>query len=83
MSTEAFVSILVLTLLAAAQRYKQGFHFVNCGADIVAVTAWMSTEMGMLKRLVQDTDVKKYGEIKTNGRHGNGMKEGSANGYLG
>lgn len=36
----------------AAQRYEQGFHFVNCGADIVAVTAWMSEEMGRLKSLV-------------------------------
>ncbi|KAH7324530.1 Pyruvate/Phosphoenolpyruvate kinase-like domain-containing protein [Stachybotrys elegans] len=37
----------------AAQRYEQGFHFVNCGADIVAVTAWMSTEMSRLKQLTK------------------------------
>ncbi|KAH7145686.1 Pyruvate/Phosphoenolpyruvate kinase-like domain-containing protein [Dactylonectria estremocensis] len=54
-----FAGHFALSAEIAAQRYKQGFHFVNCGADIVAVTAWMSTEMGMLKRLVQDTDVKK------------------------
>ncbi|KAH7014082.1 2-dehydro-3-deoxyglucarate aldolase [Microdochium trichocladiopsis] len=39
---------------AAAQKYNEGYHFVNCGADIVAVTAWMSTEMSKLSRsLVQ------------------------------
>lgn len=44
-----------LSASAAAQRYSQGFHFVNCGADIVAVTAWMSTEMGHLHRLLAET----------------------------
>ncbi|KAJ0416170.1 Pyruvate/Phosphoenolpyruvate kinase-like domain-containing protein [Aspergillus carlsbadensis] len=29
----------------AARRWKQGFDFVNCSADFVAVTAWMSQEM--------------------------------------
>ncbi|KAH8668462.1 2-dehydro-3-deoxyglucarate aldolase [Xylariales sp. PMI_506] len=38
----------------AAKRYKQGFHFVNCGADIVAVTAWMSSEMAKLQNLLQE-----------------------------
>ncbi|KAI1871479.1 uncharacterized protein JN550_004473 [Neoarthrinium moseri] len=38
---------------AAAKRYEQGFHFVNCGADIVALTAWMSNEMSTLKALIQ------------------------------
>ncbi|KAJ5652996.1 HpcH/HpaI aldolase/citrate lyase family protein [Penicillium longicatenatum] len=33
----------------AAQKYEQGFDFVNCGADIVAVTAWMATEIASLK----------------------------------
>ncbi|KAK9794144.1 hypothetical protein SCARD494_05721 [Seiridium cardinale] len=42
-----------LSAEAAAKRYEQGFHFVNCGADIVAVTAWMSNEMSSLKNLVQ------------------------------
>lgn len=37
---------------AAAERVKQGFEFVNCGADIVAVTSWMSGEMGRLRKLV-------------------------------
>lgn len=30
---------------------------MNCGADIVAITAWMSTEMASLKSLVQKTNV--------------------------
>ena len=38
----------------AALRYRQGFHFVNCGADIVAVTAWMSGEMTKLQSLLGD-----------------------------
>jgi hypothetical protein len=42
----------------AAKRYEQGFHFVNCGADIVAVTAWMSTEMWKLKTLVRNMKVE-------------------------
>lgn len=37
----------------AAQRCKEGFEFVNCGADIVAVTAWMGTEMAKLKTLLE------------------------------
>lgn len=36
----------------AAQRSKEGFEFMNCGADIVAVAAWMSAEMGKLKALL-------------------------------
>jgi 4-hydroxy-2-oxoheptanedioate aldolase len=36
----------------AAARYRQGFHFVNCGADIVAVTAWMSGGVAKLKSLL-------------------------------
>lgn len=44
--------------LLAAQRSKQGFEFVNCGADIVAVTAWMSTEMAKLKDLLAVTDTE-------------------------
>jgi 4-hydroxy-2-oxoheptanedioate aldolase len=39
----------------AAQRSKQGFEFVNCGADIVAVTAWMSTEMAKMKKLLAES----------------------------
>jgi 4-hydroxy-2-oxoheptanedioate aldolase len=37
----------------AAQRSKQGFHFMNCGADISAITVWMSNEMARLKTLIE------------------------------
>jgi len=37
----------------AAQRSQQGFEFMNCGADIVAVTAWMSSEMARLQTLLE------------------------------
>ncbi|KAJ9157217.1 Aldolase citrate lyase family protein [Pleurostoma richardsiae] len=47
-----YVGHFALSADIAAQRYKQGFHFVNCGADIVAITAWMAGEMGKLKALV-------------------------------
>ncbi|KAK7409082.1 hypothetical protein QQX98_008743 [Neonectria punicea] len=58
----------------AAQRYNQGFHFVNCGADIVAVTAWMSTEMGTLNRLIQASAPQTNGDNKKKA-HTNGFKE--------
>lgn len=38
----------------AAKRLKQGWHFVNCGADMVAITSWMSAEMAKLKALTSD-----------------------------
>ncbi|KAL2811092.1 Phosphoenolpyruvate/pyruvate domain-containing protein [Aspergillus granulosus] len=36
----------------AARRWQQGFDFVNCGADIVAVTAWMSQEMKRMRDII-------------------------------
>lgn len=36
----------------AAQRAEMGFEFVNCGADVVAITAWMGNEMDKLKTLL-------------------------------
>ncbi len=36
---------------AAAQRVKEGYHFVNCGEDVSALSNWFTSEMGMLKRL--------------------------------
>ncbi|KAL4910732.1 hypothetical protein BDW74DRAFT_184479 [Aspergillus multicolor] len=39
----------------AARRWKQGFDFVNCGADIVAIGAWMGGEMGRLKELIDES----------------------------
>jgi 4-hydroxy-2-oxoheptanedioate aldolase len=47
-----YVGHFALSAQEAALRYKQGFHFVNCGADIVAVTTWMSDEMAKLKHLL-------------------------------
>ncbi|KEY64027.1 hypothetical protein S7711_07391 [Stachybotrys chartarum IBT 7711] len=52
-----------LSAEAAAKKYNDGFHFVNCGADIVAVTAWMSKEMATLRTLVAAGE----GPSKTNG----------------
>ncbi|KAH9889196.1 2-dehydro-3-deoxyglucarate aldolase [Xylariomycetidae sp. FL2044] len=43
----------------AAARYAQGFHFVNCGADIAAITNWMSSEMGRLRQLVAESGAEK------------------------
>ena len=37
---------------AAADKVRRGFHFVNCGADLVALTSWMTSEMGKLKQLI-------------------------------
>lgn len=47
-----YVGHFALSAEIAAQKHKQGFDFVNCGADIVAVTAWMGAEMAKLKTLV-------------------------------
>lgn len=47
-----YVGHFALSADVAAAKYKQGFHFVNCGADIVAITAWMSVEMEKLKSLI-------------------------------
>lgn len=43
----------MLPTYATAQRAKQGFEFMNCGADIVALTAWMSSEMARMKTLLE------------------------------
>ena len=49
-----YVGHFALSAEEAALRYRQGFHFVNCGADIVAVTAWMSGEMTKLRSLLSN-----------------------------
>jgi len=36
----------------AAQRYKEGFELVNCGADIIALERWMAGEMAKLKGIL-------------------------------
>lgn len=55
-----YVGHFALDAHVAATKYKQGFHFVNCGADIVAITAWMGAEMEKLKNLIPtETDEDK------------------------
>ena len=55
-----YVGHFALSADAAAAKVTQGFHFVNCGADIVAITAWMSAEMAKLKsKLSQDASTPK------------------------
>lgn len=54
----------------AAQKYKQGFDFVNCGADIVAVTAWMGAEMAKLKSLVASSSNRSLDEKDVKGETG-------------
>lgn len=49
-----YVGYFALGAEEAARRYRQGFHFVNCGADIVAVTGWMAAEMERMRRLVEE-----------------------------
>lgn len=44
----------LLTFILAAHKYKQGFHFVNCGADIVALTTSMSNEIRQVRELTQE-----------------------------
>ncbi|KPI42229.1 4-hydroxy-2-oxovalerate aldolase [Cyphellophora attinorum] len=38
----------------AARRWEEGWDFVNCGADLVALAGWMGSEMGKLGRLVME-----------------------------
>lgn len=40
----------------AAERARQGYDFVNCGADLVALTAWMGGEMAKLNRILGATE---------------------------
>ncbi|KAF4122930.1 4-hydroxy-2-oxoheptanedioate aldolase [Geosmithia morbida] len=51
-----YVGHFALSAAAAAQKYEEGFDFVNCGADIVALTAWMSNEMDTLKAILGKGD---------------------------
>ena len=41
----------------AAAKYHQGFDFVNSGADIVALTSWMTAEMTKLRQLTDASAV--------------------------
>jgi 4-hydroxy-2-oxoheptanedioate aldolase len=66
-----YVGHFALSAEEAALRYRQGFHFVNCGADIVAVTAWMSNEMSKLRSLLGDTKLAE----STMGSHQSGSDD--------
>jgi len=48
-----FAGHFALSAEIAAQRSKQGFDFVNYGADIVALTAWIATEKAKLEKLLE------------------------------
>jgi 4-hydroxy-2-oxoheptanedioate aldolase len=48
-----FLSLYANEREIAAKRSKQGFHFMNCDADISAITVWMSTEMARMKTLMK------------------------------
>jgi 4-hydroxy-2-oxoheptanedioate aldolase len=76
-----YVGHFALSAAEAAARYKQGFHFVNCGADIVAVTSWMSTEMGKLKKLVEDKAAVQHEVAAVNGEGHVENKKGIDIGY--
>ncbi|EGU83631.1 hypothetical protein FOXB_05879 [Fusarium oxysporum f. sp. conglutinans Fo5176] len=70
-----------LDAATAAQRYEQGFHFVNCGADIVALTSQMSAEI----RKVKDLTTKDFAYHAANGSGSeNGVKslDGRGNGSV-
>ncbi|CAI7587735.1 unnamed protein product [Penicillium glandicola] len=59
-----------LSAETAAAKYKQGFDFVNSGADIVALTAWMSSEMSKLQQLIKldmTTDQESTPTVGSNG----------------
>ncbi|TVY35024.1 2-keto-3-deoxy-L-rhamnonate aldolase [Lachnellula occidentalis] len=56
-------ALLIMGLYIAAAKAKQGFHFMNCGADIVAVTAWMSAEMKKFKDLLSGSSNGDAGNI--------------------
>ncbi|KAJ2961288.1 hypothetical protein NQ176_g11008 [Zarea fungicola] len=47
-----YVGHFALSADAAAAKVEDGFHFVNCGADIVAITAWMTNEMSKFRDMV-------------------------------
>lgn len=64
-----YVGHFALSAEEAAMRHRQGFHFVNCGADIVALTSWMSAEMTRLRSLLNESNISTglNGKQSTNG----------------
>jgi 2-keto-3-deoxy-L-rhamnonate aldolase RhmA len=73
LDADKYVGHFALSAEAAAARVRQGFHFVNCGADIVAVTAWMTGEMDRLRKLLAPTNgheaVNKGEKVVNGGGH--------------
>ena len=51
-----------MMLWIAAKLAKEGFEFMNCGADIVAITKWMGDEMGKLRGLLAERNDEKMEE---------------------
>lgn len=51
-----FCSAADLVRLTAAQKYNEGWDFVNCGTDLAALASWMSNEMASLQKLVAKTN---------------------------
>ncbi|KAL4955655.1 Phosphoenolpyruvate/pyruvate domain-containing protein [Aspergillus filifer] len=49
-----YVGHFALSAEEASKRWKQGFDFVNCGADVVALSAWMGGEMAKLKDIIKE-----------------------------
>ncbi|KAI9684619.1 MAG: hypothetical protein M1820_010879 [Bogoriella megaspora] len=47
-----FAGHFALTADLAAERVAKGWEFVNCGADIVAISTWMTAEMVKFKSLI-------------------------------
>ena len=39
---------------AAAQKVKEGYHFVNCGEDTIALTSWFTDEMTKLRKAIAE-----------------------------
>lgn len=62
-----FAGHFALSAEAAAARVRQGWDFVNCGADTVAIISWMSNEM---KKLSESHEGNAAKQIKTNGKTG-------------
>ena len=78
-----YVGHFALSAEAAAAKVKQGFHFVNCGADIVAVTSWMTMEMNKLRDLVALGDSQDKADAVVNGKdqHTAAAINGHTNGH--
>ncbi len=45
--------VIDVSIIAAAKA-KQGFNFMNCGADIMAISVWLGNEMSKMKTLMSE-----------------------------